>query len=113
MHELSIAMSIVQLAVDYAGKGNATQVKEMEIEVGDLSGVVIDALDFAMEEAVRDTICEDARWEIVRLHARARCKTCGYVFETKSLFDPCPACGEFGLELLSGEELRLKSIVVD
>lgn len=113
MHELSIAMDIVELAIDYAGKENAGQVKELEIEVGDFSGVVIDALEFALEEAVRDTICEDALWKIIRVHGSVRCRDCSYIFEPESLFEPCPACGEFGMELMSGKELRLKSIVVD
>ena len=51
MHELSIAMSIVDIAADYAARDNAKCVTEIEIEVGTLAGVVIDALDFAMEAA--------------------------------------------------------------
>lgn len=113
MHELSIAMSIVDIAVEYAEKEHARQVKEMEIEVGDFSGVVIDALDFALMEAVRDTICEDAKWKIMQVHAVARCPSCGHEFETGSMFTPCPVCGAFGIELMKGKELRLKSLIVD
>ena len=55
MHELSIAMSIVDIAAEYAARDNAKCVTEIEIEVGTLAGVVIDALDFAMEAAIKNT----------------------------------------------------------
>ena len=60
MHELSIAMNVIEIADEYAAKANATVVKEIEIEVGELSGVVLDALEFAMEVAVKNTILEQA-----------------------------------------------------
>ena len=113
MHELSVAMSIVELATEYAEKEDAKQVKELEIEVGDFSGVVLDALDFAMEEAVRGSICEGASWKIIPVHPRARCRSCGHEFSPATLYEPCPACGAFGFDLLNGNELKLRSILVD
>ena len=51
MHELSIAMNIIDIAGEYAAKANTKTINEIEIEVGELSGVVIEALEFAMENA--------------------------------------------------------------
>ena len=113
MHELSIAMSIVELAEEYAGKEHAEKVTELEIEVGDFSGVVIDALEFAMEEAVKESICQGAVWKIIPVHPLARCGSCGHTYHPVSLFQPCPACGGYGAEILQGEELRLRSILVE
>jgi hydrogenase nickel incorporation protein HypA/HybF len=31
----------------------------------------------------------------------------------KSLFDPCPDCGAFGLTIVSGEELRVKELELE
>ncbi|NOY37893.1 MAG: hydrogenase maturation nickel metallochaperone HypA [Chlorobi bacterium] len=113
MHELSIAMSIVEIAEDYALRGNAGKVLEMDIEVGDMSGVVIDALEFALQEAVRNTRCEQATWKIIQVHPVARCPACGWEGAIDSPFTPCPDCGEYGLEIIRGKELQLKSLVVD
>ncbi len=113
MHELSIAMSIVELAEEYAGKEGAGKVTELEIEVGDFSGVVIEALDFAMEEAIRGTRCEGALWKIIRIHPLARCRSCGHEYQPGSLYQSCPACGEYGADIVQGKELRLKSILVE
>ncbi len=113
MHELSIAMSIVELAEEYAGREGATKVRELELEVGELSGVVIEALDFAMEEATSGTLCEGAHWTIRPVPAEMKCRACGHQYFVHDLFTPCPECGTPGGELLRGDEMRLHSILVE
>jgi hydrogenase nickel incorporation protein HypA/HybF len=61
MHELSIAMSIVEIAEDNAAMAGVKSVSEIQIEVGNLSGVVDEALEFALEEAVKNTILRNAK----------------------------------------------------
>jgi hydrogenase nickel incorporation protein HypA/HybF len=113
MHELSIAMSIVEIAEEYAAKEQARAVLEMDIEVGELSGVVISALEFAMEEAVAGTLCEEAKWKITLIPGEVQCRTCGYKFPSSSLFVECPHCKQAGVNLLRGDEMRLRSLVVE
>ena len=113
MHELSIAMSIVDLAEEYAAREGGHRVVEMELEVGELSGVVIPALEFAMEEAVAGTLCEGAAWKIRSIPGEVRCRACGHLFPADNLFVPCPKCGEFGVELVKGDEMRLCSLLVE
>lgn len=113
MHELSIAMSIVDIASEYAKEDNAQMVREIEIEVGTLSGVVIDALDMAMEAAVKNTICEHAEWKIVEVQAKILCDRSGTGYKVESMLEPCPECGEYGHALVQGKELRVCSLLVD
>ena len=113
MHELSIAMSVVEIAEEYAAKEQARVVLEMEIEVGELSGVVIPALEFAMEEAVAGTLCEDAKWKITLIPGEVQCRACGHTFRSSSLFEECPRCKQVGANLLRGDEMRLRSLIVE
>ncbi len=113
MHELSIAMSIVEIAAEYAEKDNSDKVLEIEIEVGELSGIVVEALDFAMDAAVKNTICENAKWMISIVEARAKCSSTGKTYKVQSLYSPCPFCKKFGHELIAGKELRVRSILVE
>lgn len=53
MHELSIAMNIIDIASEQAKINNFSVIDEIEIEIGTLSGVEIDALKFAMEIATK------------------------------------------------------------
>ncbi len=113
MHEFSIAMSIVDIAADHARKENAETVREIEIEVGELSGVVIDALEFCLEAAVKESILEGAERKIVSIPGKARCRACSHEFGIHDLYDVCPKCNSPAPEIILGRELRVKSLLVE
>lgn len=113
MHELSIATNIVEIADQYVTKNGASKVLEIELEVGTLSGVVLDALEFAADAAFKDTILENAKRVIHQIEAKARCENCGHEFKVDNHFTPCPKCASFQSQLLEGTELRVVSLLVD
>jgi hydrogenase nickel incorporation protein HypA/HybF len=113
MHEFSIAMDIVDIAVSSARNEAATVVKEIEVEVGQLSGVVMEALRFSLEAAVKGTMLETARKNLVLVPGKARCTRCSEEYDTDTLFRPCPACGALAPEIIQGRELRVKSLIVE
>ena len=113
MHEFSIAVDIVDIATSSAGKEAATEVKEIEIEIGQLSGVVMEALEFSLEAAVKGTILEKARRNLVIIPGRARCTQCLTEYEADSLFKPCPKCQTCAPDIIQGKELRVKSLIIE
>ncbi len=113
MHEFSIAVSMVDIALEYAAKSNAEIVNEIELEIGELSGVVMDAMTMAMSAATKGTLLENARVKIVEVPGKARCRACGHTFRIRNIFDPCPQCGGFNPEIISGKELRVKSLNIE
>ena len=60
MHELSIAMSIVDMALEEAERRDVT-IDAVHLELGPLSGVVADALLFSYEMACDGTPLEGSR----------------------------------------------------
>lgn len=112
MHELSIAMSIVDMAENEANKAGAQQVTHLDIDVGTLSGVVPESLDFALKQAVLDSVLEKCSITIHRIQARARCNACAETFEVRDYFDLCPRCENPDISVIQGEELRLRSLKV-
>ena len=108
-----IAVNIVEIATESAQNENAALVKEIDIEVGQLSGVVIDALDFCMEAAVKDTLMEGAKWNLIDIPGRGRCRSCSHEFEIRDLLTVCPECQAPSPEVYQGKELRVKSILVE
>ena len=113
MHELSIAMNIVEIAEEQTLSAGGHKVSHMELEVGQLSGVVYDALDFAMEEAIKDSVLESAKIDIIKTAGRARCLQCHTEFELEEVFTPCPACASFENEIISGEELKVLRLTIE
>ncbi len=112
MHELSIVMGIIDIARNELEKSKQERVESIELEIGSLSGVQIEALDFAWQMAVQSTVLEKAERKIIQIQAKARCISCGHIFETSSVFDSCPRCGELFSEIMEGKELRVKSLTV-
>jgi hydrogenase nickel incorporation protein HypA/HybF len=110
MHELSIVMGIIDVAKKELAKAKLDRIETIELDIGTLSGIEFEALDFAWEMAVSDTVLENAERKINRIQAKAKCVSCGYTFNTNSIFDQCPKCNEMFTEILSGKELKIKSI---
>ncbi|HWF10101.1 MAG TPA: hydrogenase maturation nickel metallochaperone HypA [Bryobacteraceae bacterium] len=61
MHELSIAMSIADAAAEEALRYDGTRVSAVFLRLGDLSGVVKDALLFSWEASCEGTPLAGAR----------------------------------------------------
>lgn len=113
MHELSIALSILDLARKEATAHNAQRVTELEIEVGKLSGVDTEALSFVLESVVRETELENCRILIHPIDGRCHCNDCGSEYLITGLLQGCPHCGSGNKELIAGRELKLKSLLID
>lgn len=112
MHELSIVMSIINIAEQQARAAHATVIDEIELDIGTMSGIEMDALDFAWTGAVKQTMLERAEKKVNRIAAKAHCIDCDAEFAIEKYYDACPVCGEHLLYILQGKELKVKSLVV-
>ena len=112
MHELSIAQNIVEIVLDSVKENNAESVSKVELLVGEASGVVIEALETAMESAVKQTILENTKIEIINVPSKLKCVSCGKIIKSKELFVLCPECNSF-TEVIEGKELKIKSIEIN
>jgi hydrogenase nickel incorporation protein HypA/HybF len=73
--------------------------------VGELSGVVKEAVDFYFSFLSRDTIAENASLFYMHIPAQLRCRNCNAVFSPEKLDFHCPSCNEQQVEIISGREL--------
>jgi hydrogenase nickel incorporation protein HypA/HybF len=109
VHELAIAESVVgEIRERIPGR----RVTRVVLEVGALACVEPDALRFCFGACTRGTLADGAALEIVEVAARAACRSCG----TRAVaVDPriplCP-CGSADLELVDGEQLRVRAVEV-
>ena len=110
MHEASVALDLVQLALEVAAEHGARRVTHLTVRVGEWSSVVPEALAFAFPECARATIAERARLSIERVPGMARCARCGPVRLDLALGLRCPRCGAPTPEFLSGAELELDTL---
>jgi hydrogenase nickel incorporation protein HypA/HybF len=112
MHELSIAMGIVKIAEDETAKVKEKTVTKIELEIGQLAGIEIDSLNFVWESAVKDTVLEHAKKEIIVIPGRAKCADCNTEFYLENIYDSCPKCNSNFKGIIQGKELRVKALEV-
>jgi hydrogenase nickel incorporation protein HypA/HybF len=107
MHELSIALSILDLAEEEGRRRNA-RVVAVHLKLGRLSGVVKEALLSAYELAREGTPMEQAELSISEVPLVVRCPQCARNW-TLSGMDPlsCPDCGTPTSEIVTGRELEV------
>ncbi|MEV5953300.1 hydrogenase maturation nickel metallochaperone HypA [Streptomyces sp. NPDC051987] len=111
MHELSIATAIVEQADEWARTDGADRVRAVTVRVGELSGVVPDALDFAFEVARDGTALAGARLVVEQVTARAWCEPCAEEFTVgMPPFFWCPRCDRPSTDLRSGRELEITAV---
>jgi len=110
MHEMSITESIVDICVRNAAGRRITAVI---LEIGDLSGVMAEAVEFCFEACSQGTLLEGASLVIHRIPGEGSCPGCGARFQVHAYYDPCPACGGYGIAITAGEELRVKELEVE
>ena len=112
MHELSIALGILKIAEQEAAKAKALRVETIELEIGTLAGVELDALDFVWPSVTKDTILEHSKREIITVEGEAQCVDCDSVFPLENYYDNCPICQSNFKSILKGKELRVKALEI-
>jgi hydrogenase nickel incorporation protein HypA/HybF len=111
MHEMSVALAVVDQVERAARSGGAVRVESVRLEVGELAGVVPDALAFCFELACAGTVLEGAELITRSVPGTARCGACADVWDVG--MPPqliCPACGDTAADLISGRELRIAEV---
>lgn len=112
MHELSIAISIVDTALKQAQMAMAHEISEVELEIGTLSGIEYNSLEFALGVASKETILKNTLFRIHRVEPVAECPDCGHLYTPVRVFSDCPQCNREGIRLIRGTELQIKSLLV-
>jgi hydrogenase nickel incorporation protein HypA/HybF len=113
MHELSIALSLIDVACEEAERRRA-RVVALHLKVGPLSGVVTQALVSAYELARERTPLEQARLEIEETPVLMNCRACEAERPVASLQElRCAECGAPAVEIISGRELELTALEIE
>ena len=116
MHELEIAQSLLRTVSDWRDQNGSPKILSVRIELGLLSGVDPDAMQYAWEAAC-EFACggqiKDCKLVIDHLPMKYKCPGCGRDFESEKLVSVCPECGREYPCRVGGRELNLKSLEVE
>jgi len=106
-------MSYAELLLEYvlkvAEENMAKEVREVEVEIGELLLLNPNQLEFCFSAIAKDTIAERARLKIKTSKAKRICVECGMELNSDSVF--CKCGGEVRIE--GGKDFILKNMIVE
>lgn len=109
MHELSITRNIVATCVEHA-KGRP--VKAVQLKIGRLSGIEVQALRFCFDLCTEGTVLSGAELKIEEIEGRGECQACGERVALERLVAVCPCEKRARLSLVAGDELLIHAMEV-
>jgi hydrogenase nickel incorporation protein HypA/HybF len=112
VHELSIAVSLVEMACEKAGTLGDVRVEALHLRLGALSGVVRDALLFSFDLAAEGTAIAGARLEITDVPLTVLCPRCEKERELEGFPLVCPVCATATPKVVRGRDLELAALEV-
>ncbi len=111
MHELGIALEIINIVREESSKRNLNRLQEIGIRLGSLSGVDPEALSFSFEAATLDTLLASAKLIIEQIPVRGKCRSCGKELQVDDFVFMCPHCDSVDIDITQGQELDLAYLV--
>jgi hydrogenase nickel incorporation protein HypA/HybF len=122
MHESAISQSIVKTVLNQANKQNAAQVESVEIEIGELTFLNPDQVEFWVKIGFEGTIAETASVIIKKVKGILNCKDCDYSgslnmnedssFHVNIPLFYCPQCQRGNIEIIQGKEALIRRIKI-
>lgn len=108
MHELSIALNIIDIASEESRARDDAVVLAIHVKVGQMSGIVSEALRSAFEIAREETALADVDLVVEDVPVRVHCPKCDSEQQAKSIQSLCcGVCGTISPEITQGCELEV------
>ena len=111
MHELGIVKHVISTLGDVAKENNVRRIGSVTLEIGEVSGVVIEQLvDCWNYFREKDGLVKGAPLYVETIEALTFCTACEQVYRTVEHGRTCPHCGSGETYLLRGNEFAIKQI---
>ena len=113
MHEMSIAQSILEIVEEYLKEYPGKRLKSVTVEVGELTAVVPESLDFCFTAITEETPYAGAKLVIKNIPLTGVCQECNHHFAIKDYNFTCPHCQSTQVKIQGGDELKVSELEVE
>ncbi|CAM2773809.1 hydrogenase maturation nickel metallochaperone HypA [Helicobacter burdigaliensis] len=114
MHEFSIVASLFENLESLANKHKATRILEVEVELGERSGVNKELFYRAFEEYKIGSKAKMAQLKIKEVKVTLFCQDCKEELEVKELdYTHCPKCKQDRVKIVKGNEMLLTHVEME
>jgi hydrogenase nickel incorporation protein HypA/HybF len=112
MHEVSITQNLIEIIKENLPDENS-KVLKVRLEIGELSGVIPESIEFSYAILIKNTRLENSVIEIERIPVLVHCNTCNNEFNVENLMFICPECNSGDVKILKGNELQIKDLIIE
>ena len=112
MHELALATEIVKNVSKLAVENKALKVTELRLELGVMSGIEKEVLDFCFDMAAKNTILEGAKLSVEKVPLKVRCQQCFSLSSPEVFNIICDKCESNDVVIIKGKELKILNMEV-
>lgn len=113
MHELAVTEQILNLALRHARDAHASQVTDLHLQIGALSTIIDDSIQFYWDIISQGSLCQGAILHFDRVPATLHCHSCGQNYTLEHELTTCPSCNGIQVQIVSGQEFQLTSINIE
>ncbi len=112
MHELSLLENVKDILQNHAIAEDFTHVEKITLEIGKLSCVEPEALRFAFDVVMKDSIAANAELVLSEREGLGVCLQCNKQTPLANLYDPCQLCNHPFVKVTQGHEMKIKDLIV-
>lgn len=113
MHELSVAESMLEIALRHGASSGARRITDLHLVIGQLSSIMDDSVQFYWEMIAENTIAEGSILHFNRVPIELFCLDCQTAFSPNEDNFACPICCGLRVKVVGGEEFFLESIQIE
>jgi hydrogenase nickel insertion protein HypA len=114
MHEMSLVQALLTQLSDLAAEHHKTRVLTVTLEIGPLSGVVIDSFQFGFDVlSTENDLTRGAKLIVINPPATYQCVGCGHRQTAAVRPQSCPQCAETLLIPEGGDSITLNQVEME
>ena len=113
MHELSVAQNIIEIVKDNVPECDYGKVKSVYLEIGEISGIVVDSLQFCFDAIKLDTPFQNTAMLIKNIPFVLYCNFCKTETTNTLGTRSCAKCGGFDTSIISGTEMKITEVEIN
>ena len=111
MHEFSVTKSLIELCEQEAEKNGLENVHQIHLKLGKFTGFSSESIKFYFHYLSSKTRCHNAEIVCEEIPIKIQCHNCDKLSTIDEPIMLCPGCGSQNIEIVSGREFYVESIV--
>ncbi len=113
MHEMSIVQGLIAIIKEEMAKNRATRLRAIKVQIGEMSGILPDALKTCFEIVKAGNDMNGAVLNMDISPLMGYCRKCNKEFKIIEYNFSCLECNSSEIDIISGREMSIVEIEVE